>query len=143
MSLMLCQLMHNNHPADVRFWLVDFQNEIADFRHVAHVERYIHPAATTDGYEAFNEMLEDAAAEVTSRVEALDGCPTQSIAAVRSLAGAGRRRPQRMQRRRTLPSMFFIVKNTITFQYLLGWDRQPADTETPCRPHPPNSSKNL
>ena len=33
--------------------------------------------------------------------------------------------------RRSLPSMFFIVKNTITFQYLLGWDNQPADTETP------------
>ena len=131
MSLMLYQLMHNNHPTDVRFWLVDFQREIADFRHVAHVERYIHPAATTDGYEAFNEMLEDAAAEVTSRVEALDGCPTPSAAAARSGADAAQRRPQRMQRR-SLPSMFFIVKNTITFQYLVGgWDNQPANTETP------------
>ena len=32
MSLMLCHLMHNTNPADVRFWLVDFQGEIADFR---------------------------------------------------------------------------------------------------------------
>ena len=115
MSLMLCQLMHATSPTDVRFWLVDFQGEIADFEHALHVERYIHPAVSfgNEGQDAFADLLEDAATLVADRERSLDGCMGARLVHARRQAAMGHR-PQRLQRP-LMPSLILVIQNTRTF----------------------------
>ena len=40
LASMLCQMLHNNHPADVNFWLIEPKTELQAYRDMPHVTRF-------------------------------------------------------------------------------------------------------
>ena len=86
---MLCQILHNNHPDDVRVWLVEPKNELHPYREVAHVTRFLDSAVTDDSpHEAFAALMREAIAEMKRRYAAMATHPAepQKLSEARDLA---------------------------------------------------------
>ena len=87
----LCQLMHNNHPEDVRIWLIEPKNELQIYQNVEHVTRFLDFMVTSDSpHRAFAVLLEEALEEMAKRYSAFARHPKkpQKISEARDLARA-------------------------------------------------------
>ena len=74
MHSMLCQLLHNNTPDDLKIWILEPKNEMHAYRDIAHIERFVdgqHPVP----YRACADLLNDAVAEMTTRYETMTANP--------------------------------------------------------------------
>ena len=86
---MLCQLFHNNHPDDVRVWLVEPKNELHAYKNLPHVTRFLDTAVTDDSpHEAFAALMREAIAEMRRRYSAMSAhdAEPQKLAECRLLA---------------------------------------------------------
>ena len=86
---MLCQLFHNNHPDDVRVWLVEPKNELHAYKNLPHVTRFLDTAVTDDSpHEAFAALMREAITEMRRRYSAMSAhsAEPQKLAECRLLA---------------------------------------------------------
>ena len=86
---LVCQLLRNNHPDDVRLWLVEPKNELHPYKHVAHVTRFLDYQVTSESPSvAFAALMREAVNEMASRYTAFAEHPArpQKLAAARELA---------------------------------------------------------
>ena len=73
---MMCQLLHNNHPDDVRIWLVEPKNELQVYQHFQHVTKFVDTNCTSDPHHTvFASMLNDAVAEMKRRYQTFNMHP--------------------------------------------------------------------
>ena len=88
-SSMLCQLMHNNDPADLNVWVAEPKNELQAFKDCAHVTRFLDMLSTDDSpHVAFAALLSEAITEMTARYKAFAEHPAmpQKLGEARALA---------------------------------------------------------
>ena len=86
---MLCQLMHNNDPDDVKIWLVEPKNEMQVFKNCAHVTRFLDAQSTSDTpHAAFAALMSEAIEEMQKRYTAFAQHPAapQKLEEARALA---------------------------------------------------------
>ena len=110
----LCQLMHNNHPDDVRIWLVEPKNELHAYKNVEHVTRFLDSSVTDDSpHEAFAALMREAIAEMKARYAAMSAHPSepQKIAECRGLAKADPEGSGHLN----FPYVFLVVEECANF----------------------------
>ena len=88
---MMCQILHNNHPDDVCFWLADPKNEFVAYQNSAHVRRLVDLTAVKGSqYAAFAALLKEAVDEMEHRYETFARHPRspQKLSEARAIAQA-------------------------------------------------------
>lgn len=88
-NALLCQLLYNNHPDDLRLWLVEPKNEMHAFMHAEHVTRFMDPLVSTFKQHAlFAALLEEAVTEMRRRYTEFASHPArpQKLSEARELA---------------------------------------------------------
>ena len=87
----ISQLLHNNHPDDCVFWLVEPKNELHAYKNLVHVTRFLDSQVTSDSPNvAFAGMVSEAITEMARRYTAFAEHPArpQKLAEARELAQA-------------------------------------------------------
>ena len=77
MHSMLCQLMHNNTPDDLKIWILEPKNELHPYRDVAHVTRFIDAMNGNDPHRSAADLLNDAVAEMQRRYAKMTAHPAK------------------------------------------------------------------
>ena len=106
---MLCQLMHNNHPDDVRIWLVEPKNELQVYAGIDHVTRFLDFYVTEENlYQTFGTLMEEAVQEMKRRYTAFSLHPQnpQKLSEARDMARADPEGSGHMN----FPYLFIIVE---------------------------------
>ena len=75
MDVALCQMLHANHPDDLKVWLVDSSWRLSDYKDAPHVERCLNPVSPLSSLSGVAALLRDAVTEMDARREAMDSHP--------------------------------------------------------------------
>ena len=80
LDVLLCQLMHNSHPDDVRVWLAEPKNTLHRYRQVEHVERFIDCSKDDfPPHELFGALMQEAVFEMRRRYKLMTTHPRRPM----------------------------------------------------------------
>ena len=80
LDVLLCQLMHNNHPDDVRVWLAEPKNNLHRYSQAEHVDRFID--CSNDPFPPhalFAALMQEAVFEMRRRYKLMAAHPSQPM----------------------------------------------------------------
>ena len=77
LDVALCQMLHNNHPDDLKVWLVGSEERFGAYGEVAHVERFLNTSLTVTDLRDVAELLADAVAKMEAREAAMLSHPSK------------------------------------------------------------------
>ena len=111
---MLCQVMHNNHPDDVRIWLAEPKNELHAYLDVAHVCRFVDFMVTEENpHKTFAALLDEGIAEMRHRYKTFSRHPKKpaKIQEARDIAQADPENSGYLN----FPYLFIVIEECATY----------------------------
>lgn len=113
-NAMLTQMLHNNEPEDVEFWMADPKNELQVYQHLAHVKYFLDMSVTEDNiYSTINCLLQTAEDEMNRRYKTLASHPQkpQNLKRARAIASENPEKYGYLN----LPYIFLVIEECSTY----------------------------
>ena len=103
-NTMMCQMLHNNHPDDINFWLIEPKTELQAYQHMAHTTRFLDLNSTSDPqHDALAMLLQEGVNEMEYRNRTFS---------------AHRRRPQKLSEAREIAKRDPEGSSELNFPYI-------------------------